>query len=147
MDWRNGPTGSLFSPGMAECQGPALWAYNNAVFSDEDFENINKLAGETKVEHISKIGRFGLGFNAVYHVTDVPSFISREHLVVFDPNTRHLQRHIRDKSRPGVRINLAKNPNFVTRYRDQLQLYNGVFGCNIEKAEVSWLQATCTKLL
>ena len=130
VDWRNGPTGSLFSPGMAECQGPALWAYNNAVFSDEDFENINKLAGETKVEDISKIGRFGLGFNAVYHVTDVPSFISREHLVVLDPNTRHLQRHIRDKSRPGIRINLAEKPNSLIRYGDQFQLYNGVFGCD-----------------
>ena len=130
VDWRKGQTGSLFSPGMAECQGPALWAYNNAVFSDEDFENINKLAGETKVEDISKIGRFGLGFNAVYHLTDVPSFISREHLVVFDPNTHHLQRHIKDKSRPGIRINLAEKPNSLTRYHDQFQLYNGVFGCN-----------------
>ena len=130
VDWRKGQTGSLFSPGMAKCQGPALWAYNNAVFSDEDFENINKLAGETKVEDISKIGRFGLGFNAVYHLTDVPSFISREHLVVFDPNTHHLQRHIKDKSRPGIRINLAEKPNSLTRYHDQFQLYNGVFGCN-----------------
>ena len=133
VDWRKGQTGSLFSPGMAECQGPALWAYNDATFSDEDFENINKLAGQTKVEDISKIGRFGLGFNAVYHLTDVPSFISRERLVVFDPNTHHLQR-------PGIRINLAKNPNSLTRYSDQFQLYNGVFGCNIEKAKVSWVQ-------
>ncbi len=115
---------------MAECQGPALWAYNNAVFTDKDFENINKLAGETKVEDISKIGRFGLGFNAVYHLTDVPSFISREHLVVFDPNIHHLQRHIKDRSRPGIRINLAKKPESLTSYHDQFQLYNGVFGCN-----------------
>ena len=93
-------------------------------FSDEDFENINKLAGETKVEDISKIGRFGLGFNAVYHLTDVPSFISREHLVVFDPNIHHLQRHIKDRSRPGIHINLAEKPNSLTRYHDQFQLYN-----------------------
>ncbi|XP_028400770.1 sacsin-like [Dendronephthya gigantea] len=130
MDWRQGRTGSLFSPGMAECQGPALWAYNDAVFTDDDFENINKLAGETKVENISKIGRFGLGFNAVYHLTDVPSFISREHLVVFDPNTHHLQRHIKDRSRPGIRINLSEKPESLTRYQDQFQPYNGVFGCN-----------------
>ena len=138
VDWRKGQTGSLFSPGMAKCQGPALWAYNNAVFSDEDFENINKLAGETKVEDISKIGRFGLGFNAVYHLTDVPSFISREHLVVFDPNTHHLQRHIKDKSRPGIRINLAEKPNSLTRYHDQFQLYNGIFGCNTVQRQHSF---------
>ena len=130
VDWRKGQTDSLFCPGMAECQGPALWAYNNALFSDEDFENINKLAGETKVEDISKIGRFGLGFNAVYHVTDVPSFISREQLVVFDPNIHHLGRHIKDRSRPGIRINLAEKPSSLTRYHDQFQLYNSVFGCN-----------------
>ncbi len=114
---------------MAECQGPALWAYNNAVFTDEDFENINKLAGETKVEDISKIGRFGLGFNAVYHLTDVPSFITREHLVIFDPNIHHLQPHIKDRSRPGIHINLAEKPESLRRYHDQFQLYNGVFGC------------------
>ena len=131
VDWRNGPTRSLFSPGMAECQGPALWAYNNAVFTDEDFENINKLAGETKVKDISKIGRFGIGFNAVYHLTDVPSFISREHLVIFDPNIHHLEPHIKDRSRPGIHINLAEKPeSFLTRYHDQFQPYNDVFGCN-----------------
>ena len=130
IDWRRGRTGSLLSPGMAECQGPALWAHNNAKFSDEDFENINKLAGEAKVEDISKIGRFGLGFNAVYHLTDVPSFISGKHFVVFDPNTHHLQRHIRDRSRPGIRINFAEKPSSLARYRDQFQPYNGVFGCN-----------------
>ena len=130
VDWRKGQTGSLFSPGMAECQGPALWAYNNAAFTDKDFENINKLAGETKVEDISKIGRFGLGFNAVYHLTDVPSFISREHLVVFDPNIHHLERHIKDRSRPGIHIDLSTRPESFTRYHDQFQPYNGVFGCN-----------------
>ncbi|XP_028400771.1 sacsin-like [Dendronephthya gigantea] len=130
VDWRHGRTESLFSPGMAECQGPALWAYNDAVFTDDDFENINKLAGETKVGDISKIGRFGLGFNAVYHLTDVPSFISREHLVVFDPNTHHLQRHIKDRSRPGIRLNLSEKSESLTRYQDQFQPYNGVFGCN-----------------
>ena len=130
VDWRNGRTNSLFSTGMAECQGPALWAYNNALFTDEDFENINKLAGETKVEDISKIGRFGLGFNAVYHLTDVPSFISREHFVVFDPNTHHLQRHIQNRARPGIRINLAEKPGSLTRYQDQFQPYNGIFGFN-----------------
>ena len=130
VDWRKGQTGSLFSPGMAECQGPALWAYNNAKFSDEDFENINKLAGEAKVKDISKIGQFGLGFNAVYHLTDVPSFISRKRFVVFDPNTHHLQHHIKDRSRPGIRIDFAEKPNSLTRYHDQFQPYNGVFGCN-----------------
>ena len=108
VDWRQGPTATLLGPNMASCQGPALWAYNNALFSEKDFENINKLAGETKISEFDKIGRFGLGFNAVYHVTDVPSFVSGENCVIFDPNVTHLENHIRDKSRPGIRINLGR---------------------------------------
>lgn len=65
----------LIDEGMRECQGPALWAYNDAVFTDDDFENITKLSGATKEMKTELIGRFGLGFNAVYNLTDVPSFI------------------------------------------------------------------------
>jgi sacsin len=35
-------------------------------------------------------GRFGLGFNATYHCTDLPSFVSNESLVIFDPHTKYL---------------------------------------------------------
>ena len=129
VDWRQGKTDSLFSPDMAASQGPALWAYNNAVFTDKDFENINKLGGGTKIEDLSKIGRFGLGFNAVYHLTDVPSFISRNYLCVFDPNINHISNHIRDKSRPGIRIDLARNPRPLTAFADQFSLYDQVFEC------------------
>ena len=130
VDWRQGKTNSLFSPDMASSQGPALWAYNNAVFTDKDFENINKLAGGTKVEDLSKIGRFGLGFNAVYHLTDVPSFISRNYLCIFDPNVNHISNLIREKSRPGISIDLAKNSRPLTAFADQFSLYHEVFGCN-----------------
>ena len=130
IDWRYGPKEKLLLPKMAECQGPALWAYNNAVFTDKDFENIIKLAGATKVEDLAKIGRFGLGFNAVYHLTDVPSFVSREYFVIFDPNVHHLQSHIKDKSRPGIRINLATNPRPLSAFEDQFLPYHGIFGCN-----------------
>ena len=129
VDWRQGKTDSLFSPDMAPSQGPALWAYNNAVFTDKDLENINKLAGGTKIEDLSKIGRFGLGFNAVYHLTDVPSFISRNYLCVFDPNINHISNLIHDKSRPGIRIDLARNPRPLTAFADQFSLYDQVFGC------------------
>ena len=35
-------------------------------------------------------GKFGLGFNAVYHFTDLPSFVSGEYLVCFDPHAKFL---------------------------------------------------------
>ena len=135
VDWRQSSKESLLSPEMEHCQGPALWAYNDAVFTDKDFENINKLAGATKVEDLAKIGRFGLGFNAVYHLTDVPSFVSREYFVVFDPNVHHLQSHIKDRSRPGIRINLANNPRPLSAFEDQFQPYHAIFGCDTECRE------------
>ncbi len=132
VDWRIGPKDRLLSDGMSECQGPALWAYNDGLFSDSDFENINKLAGATKKQDISTIGRFGLGFNAVYHLTDVPSFVSREYIVMFDPNCHHLQKHITDASQPGIRINLAKFPRPLKVYENQFQPYHGIFDCNMK---------------
>lgn len=140
----------LLDEGMRECQGPALWVYNNACFKEKDFADIIKLGGATKEHEISKIGKrdilifdrwsvllsmnstcthikfshhlstvttfgyeimhctcayvtgkFGLGFNAVYNVTDVPSFVSGDSIVMFDPHTKHLGRAIRDRSKPG----------------------------------------------
>ena len=31
-------------------------------------------------------GRFGVGFNSCYHLSDVVSFVSGRHLVIFDPH-------------------------------------------------------------
>ena len=118
----------LIDPGMKGVQGPALWAYNNAKFSNEDFENIVKLSGATKEDKRDKIGKFGLGFNAVYNITDVPSFISDNKMVILDPHTTHLGHAIRNKSKPGVKIPLGPKRDHLRRYRDQIRIYDGVFG-------------------
>ncbi|XP_022789409.1 sacsin-like [Stylophora pistillata] len=129
LDWRNHPNQRLLSPGMEECQGPALLAYNNATFTDDDLKNISRLAGATKEEDLEKIGRFGLGFSSVYHFTDVPNFITRSYAVFFDPETTHLGLHIKDASKPGIKIDLAVNQNSLTCFPDQFAPYNGLFGC------------------
>ncbi|PVD34735.1 hypothetical protein C0Q70_06012 [Pomacea canaliculata] len=74
---------NLINEQMASLQGPALWAFNNASFSDEDFKNIVRLGAGTKRDDVTKVGKFGLGFNSVYNLTDVPSFISRHTLAMF----------------------------------------------------------------
>ena len=130
LDWRNHPNQRLLSPGMVECQGPALLAYNNATFTDDDLKNISRLAGATKKEDLEKIGRFGLGFSSVYHFTDVPSFITRSYAVFFDPETTHLSSHISDASKPGIKIDLAVNENSLTCFPDQFAPFNGLFGCD-----------------
>lgn len=133
VDWRENPDEKVLCPGMAKCQGPALWAYNNAMFSKKDFENINMLAGETKKEDLDKIGRFGLGFNAVYHLTDMPSFISAEYFVAFDPNMNHIVDLVGRSSRPGLKINLATTC-VLSLFPDQFQPYQDLFGCNTKDA-------------
>ena len=118
----------LIDPGMKGVQGPALWAYNDAKFSKEDFENIVKLSGATKEDKRDKIGKFGLGFNAVYNITDVPSFISDNQLVILDPHTTHLGHAIKNKSKPGVKIPLGPRRKHLRRFEDQIRIYDGVFG-------------------
>ena len=121
----------LFEDGMKACQGPALWVYNDAEFRDEDFANITKLNGGTKELHTEKIGKFGLGFNVVYNLTDVPMFLSRNYFVIFDPNTFYLGKAIRNKNKPGIKININKNTNRLRNFRNQFKPFNGIFGCDL----------------
>lgn len=67
---------SLFSPRMKEHQGPAVYIYNNATFRPEDFENICAVGRSAKRGDISKIGRHGIGFSTLFHLSDMPSFVS-----------------------------------------------------------------------
>ena len=122
---------SLFDKGMVDCQGPALWVFNDASFTPEDFQNITKLGGARKELDTSKIGRFGLGFNSVYHLTDVPSFLSRQYLQVFDPHATHLASMLKSKESPGIRINLQGNNNAISMFKDQFAPYEGVFNCSL----------------
>ena len=68
--------GSLAAPGLAQFQGPALLAFNDAVFSEADFQSISNIGNSMKRDQKGKTGRFGVGFNSIYHVSDVPSFAS-----------------------------------------------------------------------
>jgi sacsin len=120
----------LIDPGMKDCHGSALWAYNNAEFTEADFVNIQKLGGQTKTDLVDKIGRFGIGFNAVYHVTDVPSFVSGNQVVFFDPYTTHLNGSIRNKTKPGLKIDFMKS-KLLQKFRGQFKPFDDMFGCRI----------------
>ena len=54
---------------LARFQGPALLAYNNARFKEEDWEGIQNLQRGGKKDDPMKVGKFGIGFNSVYHIT------------------------------------------------------------------------------
>ena len=121
----------LIDEGMKGCQGPALWVYNDATFKDEDFVNITKLNEATKLHDTEKIGRFGLGFNAVYNLTDVPMFVSKNYFAIFDPHTTYLGKAIKNKRKPGMRINLNKGVQNLRTFTNQFKPFNGVFGCDL----------------
>ena len=131
IDWRTHNKRKLLTRDMAKWQGPALYAYNNKTFSDEDLKNIGKVAGATKKQDHTKIGRFGVGFCATYHLTDVPSFITRRWLQVFDPHLKYLGERVKPTA-PGMQIDFVKvREGLKNYYSDQVAPYQGVFGCNV----------------
>ncbi|XP_063260788.1 sacsin-like [Prinia subflava] len=122
-------TSGLLDPGMAACHGPALWAYNNALFTEDDLQNITRIGAATKEGRADRIGRFGLGFNSVYRITDVPAVLSGETLLIFDPNGTHLGKHIPRAGSPGIRLDFSSRPRILRVFAEQFQPYHGIFGC------------------
>ena len=76
IDERSHGQHNLLHPSLAKFQGPALLAYNNAVFTDEDWTNIQKLKQSSKRFNQHKVGKFGIGFNSVFHVTGMLNIVS-----------------------------------------------------------------------
>ncbi|XP_076101811.1 sacsin-like isoform X2 [Mytilus galloprovincialis] len=125
----------LLDKNMLECQGPSLWAYNNAKFTNEDLLNITKVSGATKGIDTTKIGKFGLGFCSVYNLTEVPSFITGDHMVIFDPHSDYLADALKHKKQPGLKIHMQRNRKIMMRKHSQFEPFNGVFGCNLDTSQ------------
>ncbi|RIA79344.1 hypothetical protein C1645_745971 [Glomus cerebriforme] len=75
---------------MEDWKGPAIWIYNDAEFTNDDFGFLIKLGIGGKSNDITKIGKFGLGFNCAFHITDVPSFVSGKYIAFLDPHVKFL---------------------------------------------------------
>lgn len=121
---------SLFHEKLNKIQGNALWVYNNAVFTENDYKSIIRLGGREKNKRNDTIGKFGLGFNSVYNITDVPSILSENNLVMFDPNLKYLPHDWMSSYEPGIIIDL-KEKDFINEFEDQFKPYNDMFGYNI----------------
>ena len=129
---------NLIADSMSSLQGPAIWAYNDAIFSESDFENIVKLGAGTKKDDTSKVGRFGLGFNAVYNLTDVPCFLSGNKLAMFDPQNRYLYKGA------GLQLDFVKpiNRALLDTKPQQFQPYQNVFGCTLKGSKDTYYKGT-----
>ena len=116
---------------MAELQGPALVAFDSATFLPDDFEGLFSFGQGSKKYDPTRTGKFGLGFNSVYHVTDVPIFVSGEWFVVLDPQKGYY---------PGLSENPGLDPGSQNQFgsenyeslRDSFDPFNmPCFGCDM----------------
>ena len=116
LDERSHGTDTLAYEGLAQFQGPSLLVFNDSTFKESDFESISRIGDSVKRTQVGKTGRFGVGFNSVYHLTDMPSFVSGRHAVFFDPHCAFLPNVT--AANPGKRVDFVANDVF-SRYPDQ----------------------------
>ncbi|CAG8738458.1 25509_t:CDS:2, partial [Dentiscutata erythropus] len=88
LDHNTYPTEKLCDSRLDRYQGPALLAINDSIFQPDDFKSLLSLANSEKRNKFDKIGVMGIGFNSVFHITDVASIISGSSYVLIDPHAR-----------------------------------------------------------
>ncbi|XP_021340832.1 sacsin-like [Mizuhopecten yessoensis] len=127
----------IFGDSWSDIQGPALCVFNDSCFSAADLEGICRLGKGTKSQDPTKTGQFGIGFNAVYHLTDAPSFITRGPstpnqgtFCVFDPHCTFCP--AADDLNPGLQL-----PDLTGLE----ETYPGVYECYLQ-AELPRVQGT-----
>jgi sacsin len=104
LDWCSYPTERLPEAAMAPLAGPALIISNDQLFTPQDMDSIQDVGMGTKGMSASKTGRFGLGFNACYNVTDYPMLLTGDSLCFFDPHHNRIPGATSD--RPGWTVKL-----------------------------------------
>ena len=124
MDFRHLGTEKIPEGNYGQLQGPALCFFNNKSFTKADMQGIQNLGVGSKGSDALKIGQFGVGFNSVFHVTDVPSFWTREDdqkevICVLDPNCSYVPNV--DARKPGTKFIDMESvrhsyPDFVKGY-------------------------------
>jgi len=86
LDLRIHPAEQLPDVRMHTLCGPALLLANDARFTPEDLLAIRRISESSKTDSGPKTGRFGLGFNTAYNLTDHPAFVTNDGIYCFDPH-------------------------------------------------------------
>ena len=133
LDLRRHSTDNLINAKVKGFQGPALVFWNNQTFSPADFQNLCEFGGETKLEDRKKVGKFGLGFNSVYNLTDLPQFVSGDHFCVLDPHEKYFN------GKRGKMFKLKESipqstQSVAEKIKGQLKPFDNFFGFLIERA-------------
>jgi len=107
------PPPAQLPPDFADLFGPALLIRNTACFrlakecennDPDDFTAIRDVARGHKRAQATAAGRFGIGFNSVYFLTDTPLLFSRREVHLFDLLPRVLEQA------PGWKFSLDDFP-------------------------------------
>lgn len=102
----------------------ALLAENDGVFRNVDFKRMQTVASGGKREEAGTTGAFGIGFIAVYQITDRPEVLSSGRHWIIDP-TQPPEKRIqeRDAQTTGTRFRLpwAFNPQSEVRRKLRLE--------------------------
>jgi sacsin len=93
---------------MASLQGPALLSFDDAVFEPENFRGLMSFGQGSKKHDPTKTGKFGLGFNTCYHLTDVPMLLSGKHFLILDPQSQYIPGLKGSKEDPGLKWTMEK---------------------------------------
>jgi hypothetical protein len=104
LDLRTHPADALPNTQMAALMGPALLIESDQDFSAKDLHDIQRIGEEGKVRDAGKTGKFGVGFNTAYNITDYPSFATNDLIMCFDP---HRDVVAKEGGRPGGSWRLA----------------------------------------
>ncbi|KAF8888407.1 hypothetical protein CPB84DRAFT_1786293, partial [Gymnopilus junonius] len=89
---------------------PAFLAFNDAQFSQRDWDALQHAYESSKSDDSTKIGKYGVGFRSVFHMTDCPQILSGNFLAMFDP--------LQDFTGS---LGFKKDLQFISsRYQDQL---------------------------
>ena len=90
-------------------------------------QNISRIGQASKLDKLVTTGRFGLGFNSVFHLTDLPSFVTGDHVVMFDPHEKYVPGST--GTARGLKIKFT-GTDLIKNFPDQFQPYCH-FGCNL----------------
>ncbi|KAI9002778.1 hypothetical protein BC832DRAFT_107498 [Gaertneriomyces semiglobifer] len=112
------PKTSLLSKHLGDWQGEALWVYNDGNFTDQDFNSLLNLGVSSKKGNGS-IGRYGLGFNSAYSLTDVPMIISNDTFCMLDPNKLYGP----DENEGGVKLEGLSKSEILKAFSSQFEVF------------------------
>ncbi|KAL8934658.1 MAG: hypothetical protein Q9211_005115 [Gyalolechia sp. 1 TL-2023] len=121
-------------------QGPALFGFNDEVFSEKDFDGFKDIGHGGKIVNASlfpkwtllrdiaqddatSTGMFGRGAMTMYHFTDVPMLISGSCFLILDPQQHRLPRNKHGQHKAGMKISLETARRL---FPDQLRPFDGL---------------------